>query len=383
MVIEMRETGTEILNNDMGVRLGASIGLDTSDHDVAWYTAHTEAVRLGFTCVASRAWHRDSAVRNAGRLGEMLIESSWRSRGQSEDWRCVARGQDYVCSVARLGDEIFVTAYALTLARAKQVVSQARRWWPPRRSEAGELSATFWFQGRRAAGQRLRRIAVPRWSDIEANYPVRAQVGALMAQERPEGAGKLILWHGRPGTGKTYAVRALACEWATWCRIEYITDPEQFFGNADYMMDVLLSSESAYNHTVVDGEKAKPTWRLLVCEDVGELMAVDAKARTGQALSRLLNLTEGLLGQGLNILILITTNEPMRDLHPAVWRPGRCLAEIDFTPYSAQEAQEWLDSHGSDFEVTRSGGLSLAELYEILKQRAPIRPAPAASIGFR
>jgi hypothetical protein len=320
-------------------------------------------------------------VRDVGRLGEMLFESSWRAPGRSEIRRSVVRGEDYIANVSHHNDEVLVAVYAPNVLRAKQVISRARRWWPSHSPRRDELSTTFWFEGRRASGQRSRHISVPRWRDIEANYPGRDQVDALISQVRPEGAGKLILWHGKPGTGKTYAVRALGREWASWCRVEYITDPERFFGSADYMMDVLLNGGPEPDLT--SGGKPSPDWRLLVCEDVGELLAVDAKERTGQGLSRLLNLTEGLLGQGLNVLILITTNEPMRDLHPAVWRPGRCLAEVDFTRFSAQGAQEWLHAHGSDFEVAGSGDYSLAELYEILKERTPIRRARAAAIGFR
>lgn len=44
-------------------------------------------------------------------------------------------------------------------------------------------------------------------------------------------------------------------------------------------------------------------WRLLVLEDCGEFLRADAKQEMGQGLSRLLNLTDGLLGQGLNLLV--------------------------------------------------------------------------------
>jgi len=37
----------------------------------------------------------------------------------------------------------------------------------------------------------------------------------------------------------------------------------------------------------------------------------------------------GMLGQGRKVLVAITTNEDLRQLHPAVVRPGRCLAHIE------------------------------------------------------
>src|SRR5262249_22165954 len=69
-------------------------------------------------------------------------------------------------------------------------------------------------------------------------------------------------------------------------------------------------------------------WRLLLLEDCDELIRGEAKRSTGQSLSRLLNLTDGLLGQGRDVLVAITTNEDVARLHPAVVRPGRCLARI-------------------------------------------------------
>ena len=59
----------------------------------------------------------------------------------------------------------------------------------------------------------------------------------MSANYRPE-SGQLLLWHGEPGTGKTYALRALAWEWRAWCRFHYVTDPERFFNEANYMLDV-------------------------------------------------------------------------------------------------------------------------------------------------
>src|SRR6185312_7694550 len=116
------------------------------------------------------------------------------------------------------------------------------------------------------------------------------------------------------------------------------TDPELFFGSSPrYMLDVLL-----------DEDEDDSDWRLLILEDTGELLALDARQQTGQGLSRLLNVVDGLIGQGLRVLVLVTTSEPLRALHPAVSRPGRCIAQVEFTAFPAAEADAWLRRHGRD-----------------------------------
>ena len=75
------------------------------------------------------------------------------------------------------------------------------------------------------------------------------------------------------------------------------------------------------------------------------MLAADAKAQAGQGLSRLLNVVDGIIGQGLRVIVLVTTNDDLRQLHPAVsgpvaaW-PGRVR------PFGPEEAEEWLTRNG-------------------------------------
>ena len=100
-------------------------------------------------------------------------------------------------------------------------------------------------------------------------------------------------------------------------------------------------------------------------EDTGELLLPDAKAVIGQGLARFLNLVDGLIGQGLRVLVLVTTNEEIKKLHPAVARPGRCAADVQFERLTEPEAGAWLEAHGSPTAAKR--GRTLAELYALLE----------------
>ncbi|HZE05050.1 MAG TPA: AAA family ATPase, partial [Solirubrobacteraceae bacterium] len=271
------------------------------------------------------------------------------------------------------------------IAAAEQaLVGDIERWlreaFPVLEStERREVPVRFWTCGATGASSVSRMIDVPAFEDIAANYPraVRRRLEALVDPEfRPSDRGQLILWHGSPGTGKTYAIRALAWEWRGWCELHYMIDPEVFFGQrADYMVDVLLDDEDSLLSELHQPSHGK--WRLLVLEDTGELIAADAKERTGQGLSRLLNLVDGMVGQGLRVLVLVTTNEPLRRLHPAVARPGRCAARIEFEPFSADEARTWLAAQGTARACSRMA--TLADLFAI---RDGYEAEPEHIIGF-
>jgi ATP-dependent 26S proteasome regulatory subunit len=99
----------------------------------------------------------------------------------------------------------------------------------------------------------------------------------------------------------------------------------------------------------------------VVLEDAGEFLAPDAKQTSGQALSRLLNICDGALGQATRSLVLATTNEHVRTLHPALARPGRCLANVEYQALNGEEIRQWCALHG--LELAERTTATIAELY--------------------
>jgi hypothetical protein len=292
----------------------------------------------------------------------------------------------------RLGGAFEVSVAAAPPARARELAeSLAAEIRVKRRPRDMRVPLAFWsggsgdgmFGGPEA---RWRRLTLPRFVEVDTNYPaaVRERLAELFSWSSGDSLpGRLALWHGAPGTGKTWALRALGREWSEWCDLHYITDPERLLGgDTAYMLKVLAgrSDPDLAGDEDEEGERAPgERWRLLVLEDAGELLGIAAPAEVGRGFARLLNIADGLLGQGSRALILVTTNEPLGKLHPAALRPGRAMATVEFSALEAAEASAWLAERGLERKLDAPA--TIAELHAIVAGSLSTAAAPEP-VGF-
>lgn len=156
----------------------------------------------------------------------------------------------------------------------------------------------------------------------------------------------LILLHGTPGTGKTSYVKALM---SGYVDTKFIFVPNDFVGDLlkpDFVT-FLIKQKNA----------------ILVIEDAEKIIISRDKHESNSVVSTILQLTDGLFSDYLNIKVICTFNTDVSKVDKALFRKGRLIAFYEFNALSVAKTKALLNGHANAVNQ----GMTLAEIYHFAK----------------
>ena len=173
----------------------------------------------------------------------------------------------------------------------------------------------------------------------------------------------LVLFHGIPGTGKTYYIRHLLREMALANKIVIYMPPNMvdYLSEPGFMtfLSKTVSHYSSQNHTCV-----------LLIEDAEPLLVARHNEGRVQGITNLLNMSDGLLNDMLKLQIICTFNVELKQLDAALLRPGRLIARKEFKALPELEANILAQRLGIKYHFEEPATLS--EIYAKIKNQNTI-----------
>jgi hypothetical protein len=184
--------------------------------------------------------------------------------------------------------------------------------------------------------------------DLELNYGkgfITINDLILKRLNAPNDKGIIILY-GDHGTGKTTYIKSLTKQ-----------IPEKDILFIPTSMAEMLSEPSIIPF-LMDHRNS-----ILIIEDAEKVIGNRKGNVSSAGVSNILNLTDGILGDCLNIQVIATCNIPKEQIDPALLRKGRLICEHRFDKLSVDETNALLEHLNKG--VKSNEGLSLADIYNI------------------
>ena len=184
----------------------------------------------------------------------------------------------------------------------------------------------------------------------------------------PTATGRLTILQGPAGTGKTRYLRALMQELGQ--NVAPVVLPVSMAGELSHprMLGQITANDE------FEGKNL-----LLIIEDGDGLL--EKRDRASSVISDFLNIVDGLVGEIVNLHVIVTTNLQKKDFDPAITRPGRLHSILYFEalPYE-QAAKVYRRETGEDLAKDKEE-YTLAEVYALALNHGNGVREKKASVG--
>ena len=170
-------------------------------------------------------------------------------------------------------------------------------------------------------------------------------------------SASILLLIGPPGTGKTTFIRGFLQHTKSSAIITYDSE--------------ILKKDRLFSRFIESDNS------VMVLEDSDTFL----KARTdgNSMMHRFLNVGDGLVTTRGKKMIFSTNLPSIRDIDPALIRPGRCFDILNFDSLTKEQAQTLCDKVGCKLPETDNSNYSIAEIYN---QRKDLEQTHSTKFGF-
>jgi len=175
-----------------------------------------------------------------------------------------------------------------------------------------------------------------------------------LVADRPR--GRIGVLSGYPGTGKTYLLRAILNEYVEDVDFVLINIEQclQVSQNLHRFMQMLATRpESGYARRKV----------VLLLEDADSAIA-PRSANNLSAIQAILNFGDGLMGDALDVRLLVTTNVRTVEIDPAILRKGRLIAHIEVGALDPAQANAAYHRISGGKEGSYKQATTIAQVYD-------------------
>lgn len=216
------------------------------------------------------------------------------------------------------------------------------------RTSLGEKkSPTFRILSKVKDNFRTKEVKLERFDfDVNKTYNDDfVEVNDIILNSLNENRAGLILLHGKPGTGKTSYIKNL---------INSHIDKTFIFIQNEFVSELL---DPAFISFLLKHRDS-----VLIIEDAEKVITTREQSNENSVVSTILQLTDGLFSDYLNVKIICTFNTSIEKVDSALLRKGRMIAYYDFQPLTLEKTNLLLESIDAE---PADKGLTLAEIYNV------------------